>query len=90
MVRQHLHPDVITQYRMEERSVFIKRMKAEAERLAELEAALKDEVFSSPEKIEQLATELAAYHHSEAFTNCNTMARILQAHMLEFIAADLK
>ena len=90
MVRQHLHPDVIMQYRMEERSVFIKRMQAEAERLGELEAALQNEVFSSPEKVKQLADELGAYHHSTAFSKCDTMARILQVHMLEFIAADLK
>jgi hypothetical protein len=90
MVRRHLHPDVITQYRMEERSMFIKRIRAENERLMELQVALHNEVFSTPDKIEQLAGELSEYHHSDAFHQCTSMAQILQAHMLEFIAADLK
>ncbi len=90
MVRRHLHPDVITQYRMEERSMFIKRMKAEYERLMELQEALNNEVFSTSDKIQQLATELSDYHHSTAFSQCTSMAQILQVHMLEFIAADLK
>lgn len=90
MVKRHLHPDVITQYRMEERSVFIKRVKAEYERLTELQNVLFNEVFSTPGKIEQLRTELAEFHHSKAFGQCTTMAQILQVHIDEFIEADLK
>ncbi len=90
MVQQHLHPDVITQYRMEERSVFSKRVRAEMERLDDLYLVLREDRFSTPEKIQQLATELSIYHNNPALMQCSTMAQLLQMHMNEFIAADLK
>jgi hypothetical protein len=90
MVQQHLHRDVITQYRMEERSLFARRVRAEKERLDDLHEALANDVFSTPEKIAGLAGELSQYHNNPDFVTCTTMAQLLQMHMNEFLAADLK
>lgn len=90
MVQQHLHRDVITQYRMEERSIFARRVRAEKERLDDLYEALVNDVFSTPEKIAELAMELSQYHNNPEFLQCTTMAQLLQLHMSEYIAADLK
>lgn len=90
LVSKHFNPDVIQQYQMEERSLVIRRMRAQRHRLKELKDCLLDDELSTFDKVEQLRKELAEYHQNFRFLECNTMARILTMHMKEFIFLDKK
>ena len=91
LVQQHLHPDVIKQYQQEERSQIIRRIKAQRQRLRDLRVAAADEELSTPEKIKQLAAELALYHHdSKGFSKCSTMPQVIYQHLKEFLQTDQK
>jgi hypothetical protein len=90
LVARHFNPDVIKQYQMEERSLVIRRMRAQRHRLKDLKDSLLDDELSTPAKVEQLRKELAEYHQNYRFFNCDTMARILLLHMKEFILLDKK
>ena len=88
-VLKHLHPDVIKQYRMEERSLFTRRVRAEFHRLSDLQRTLAHEPFAPAEKIEELRDDLARHHGREAFRKCTTMPQILHMHIKAFIRSDL-
>ncbi len=90
LVSRHFNPDVIKQYQMEERSLVIRRMRAQRHRLKDLKDSLLDDELSTHAKVEQLRKELAEYHQNYRFLNCDTMARILLLHMKEFILLDKK
>lgn len=90
LVAKHFNPDVIRQYQMEERSLVIRRMRAQRHRLKDLKDSLLDDELSTREKVDQLRRELAEYHQNYRFLNCDTMARILLLHMKEFILLDKK
>ena len=55
---------------------------AEAE-LEQLIACMRIDPLSTPEKIEQLRTELGEYHRSRAFQRLETMGDILWQHIQE-------
>jgi hypothetical protein len=89
-VMEHLHPDVIKQYQMEERSLFTRRVRSEYNRLSDLQRALYAEELSLPEKISSLRQELYQFHNQKKFLLCNTMPQILHLHIKAFIKSDLK
>jgi hypothetical protein len=86
---EHLHPDVIKQYQMEERSLFTRRVRAEFHRLSDLQRSIYPEELSLPEKIETLKEELYHYHNQKKFLLCNTMPQLLHLHIKAFIKTDL-
>jgi len=90
LVLRHLHPEVIKQYQVEERSLFSRRVKSEFQRLNDLNKALSAEELSTPDKIKRLGEELASFHNDPAFTSYKTMNQILHHHMLAFTRADHK
>jgi hypothetical protein len=89
-VMEHLHPDVIKQYQMEERSLFTRRVKAEFNRLSDLQRALYAEELSIPEKIDSLRQDLYEFHNQKKFLLCTTMPQIVHLHIKAFIKSDLK
>jgi hypothetical protein len=89
-VMQHLHPDVIKQYQIEERSLFTRRVKAEFHRLSDLQRTLAQEELSLPEKIIQLREELFEHHGQKKFLLCTTMPQILHLHIKSIIKTDLQ
>lgn len=89
-VMEHLHPDVIKQYQMEERSLFTRRVRSEFNRLSDLQRALYAEELSLPEKIESLKQDLYLFHNQKKFLQCTTMPQILHLHIKAFIKTDLK
>ena len=89
-VLKHLHPDVIKQYRMEERSLFTRRVRAEFHRLSDLQRSLAQEPFAPPEKVEALRDDLARHHAQPNFLKCTTMPQVLHMHIKSFIRSDLR
>ena len=90
LVKNHLHPDVIRQYQIEERSLFARRVRAEFHRLSDLQRTLAQEELSLPEKIQELREELARHHQQKKFLQCTTMPQILHLHIKSIIRADLQ
>jgi len=90
LVSLHFNTDVIEQYQTEERSLVIRRMRAQRHRLKDLKDSLLEDELSSPAKIAQLRKELAEHHQNNRFLNCDTMAKILVLHMKEYIVQEKK
>jgi hypothetical protein len=88
-VMGRLHPDVIMQYQMEERSLFTRRVRAEYQRLSDLQRALTAEELSLPEKIRSLKEELSRHHAQDNFMKCTTMPQILHLHIKAIVRKDL-
>jgi hypothetical protein len=89
LVQELLHPDVIRQYQLEETSQIIRRIKAQRHRLRSLKNAAADELLSTPEKIEQLSTELGEFHQKPgAFAQCKTMPEIMYQHLKELLLRE--
>lgn len=90
MVLEHFNKDVISQYQTEERSLIIRRMRAQRSRLKDIKDVLLEEELSTPEKITQLRKELAEYHEDERMLSCDTMVKILEMHMKLFLLKGKK
>jgi hypothetical protein len=90
LVMNHLHPDVIRQYQIEERSLFARRVRAEFHRLSDLQRTLAQEELSLPEKITALREELGQHHQQKKFLQCTTMPQILHLHIKSIIRSDLQ
>lgn len=91
LVQKYLHPDVIKQYQQEERSQIITRIKAQRQRLRDLRVAASDEYLSTPQKIQQLASELGIHHNNpKDFAKCDTMPKIMYQHLKELLLQDQK
>lgn len=89
LVMTHLHPEVIKQYQVEERSLFTRRVRAEFHRLSDLQRTLALEELSLPEKIIQLREELYVHHQQKKFLQCSTMPQILHLHIKSVIRTEL-
>jgi hypothetical protein len=89
LVMNHLHPEVIKQYQVEERSLFTRRVRAEFHRLSDLQRTLAQEELSLPEKIIQLREELYMHHQQKKFLQCTTMPQILHLHIKSVIRTEL-
>jgi hypothetical protein len=74
---QHLTPDSVAQYQLEERSLIARRAKVSRERLTKLLRCMSHDHISSDEKVNQLKQELADHHHNNAFLNCKSMGEIV-------------
>ena len=86
-VRKHLHPEVIKQYQVEERALVTRRMGGEWQRLRDLEMSVMNDVFSSPEKIAQLAEDLSRHHGDQGFLECKTMGALVERQLHKFVQA---
>jgi hypothetical protein len=89
-VTRLLHPDVIRQYQMEERSLFHRRVRGEYHRLSDLQRTLAQEPLSLPDKVEALRSALAAHHGREGFLKCTTMPQVLHLHIKCIVRRDLR
>jgi hypothetical protein len=90
LVAKYFNSDVIKQYQMEERSLVVRRIKAQRHRLKELKDAIAGDILSTPEKINQLREELAQHYQNSLFLGCKTMGEIMELQMRELILGDLK
>ena len=69
------------QYQLEERTLIAKRLIAARYRLNDLINCMRFDQVSEPEKVVQLAEDLAKHHNSEQFLACGNMGEILQLHL---------
>lgn len=76
-----LAPETIRQYQTEERTLMLRRARAERYRLKNLIDCMRQDDLAPREKIEQLKQELNEYHHSSRFNRCDSMGDIVRLHL---------
>lgn len=77
MVHENLQEQSINQYKIEERSAISKRILRVHGRVLQLLKCMSQDTISSPEKVEQLKTDLLNYTKDVKFKNCNSMGDLL-------------
>jgi hypothetical protein len=87
---EHMEPDTVKQYQLEERSLIAARAKVEWSRLSELLVIMRSDDLSDPEKITNLRTELAEHHANAVFLHCGTMGEIIDANIKLLMQKEFK
>lgn len=90
LVQKHLNPEVIEQYRQEERAQLFKRLKAQRHRLRDLKLSVDEDELAPEQKVKQLAMELYKHFGNDRFLQCKGMADILRIHLRELVVNHLK
>jgi hypothetical protein len=87
---KHLNPDSIAQYQAEERTLMTFRLASARYRIKELLDIMSKDKIGTPEKLQQLKTELAAhYGNSPAFLKTRSMGQLLKRHLKQTLQKNL-
>lgn len=78
---KHLTTESIYQYQLEEHALMVRRIQLIHYRLEMLLDAMKRDIISTPEKVAELRTSLAAHHGYEAFHDCTNMGELLKTSL---------
>lgn len=78
MVSKKLQDSSVEQYKLEERSIMAKRILSSKGRIKKLLTCAKEDVTSTPEKIELLKNQIYDYTLDMQFKRCKTMGDILE------------
>ena len=76
-----LKPETVRQYQTEERALMASRARAERYRLKALLDVMRAHDLAPVEKVEQLRAELNRYHHTEAFSTCDSMGDLVRQNL---------
>ncbi|WP_299552933.1 hypothetical protein [Seonamhaeicola sp.] len=87
MVSQTFQKLSIAQYKTEERSILVKRLKSFHDRIESLLSCMKVDTISTKQHIEMLRSDIFRYSKDEKFNNCNSMGQILKCG-LEFLTTN--
>lgn len=87
LVSQTFQKLSIAQYKTEERSILVKRLKSYNDRITLLLASMKEDTISTKQHIEMLRSDIFKYSKDEKFLKCNTMGEILKCG-LEFLTTN--
>ena len=86
----HLNKESIEQYQTEERTMMAFRVASSRFRLMELlNIMARDKPLSSPEKLTQLKTELAAYFGNTAFLKCRSTGQLVKRQLKQTLQKNL-
>jgi hypothetical protein len=86
----HLNKQSIEQYQVEERTMIAFRLASSRYKVKHLLDIMKNDTISTPEKMDQLIRELAAYHQKPSLLKCKSTGDILKAHMKQMLRKSLK
>ncbi|MCB9045760.1 MAG: hypothetical protein H6550_06445 [Chitinophagales bacterium] len=78
LVQDHLTLENIEQYQKEERVLIARRSKSAHIRLNALLMVMENDIISLPEKVTQLAEELAEHYDDDGFRECASMGAIVR------------
>jgi hypothetical protein len=87
---EHMEPETVKQYQLEERSLIAARARVEWARLSELLTIMRGDEISDREKIGHLREELAAHHENDMFLQCQTMGEIIDANIKLLMQKEFK
>jgi hypothetical protein len=78
---EHMEPETVKQYQLEERSLIAARARVERARLTELLAIMRTDEISDADKVATLKAELASHHQNPVFLACHTMGELVDANI---------
>lgn len=84
-----LNKDTIEQYQTEERTLMAFRVASSRFRLMELLNIMAKDRISTPEKLQQLKTELGEYFQSPAFYKCKSMGQLVKRQLKQTLQKNL-
>lgn len=87
---KHMSPETVRQYQLEERSLIAFRIKNSQKRVRALLNVMAMDHISSPEKVEQLRSEMAYHHKTDQFDFCETMGQILLVNLQLLLKKDFR
>src|SRR3954471_10905846 len=87
---EHMEPETVKQYQLEERTLIAARARVESVRLSELLAIMRSEDLSDQVKVSNLRAELAAHHENDVFLQCQTMGEIIDANIKLLMQKEFK
>jgi hypothetical protein len=87
---QHMKPEAVKQYQLEERSLISTRVKSSRLRLKELFKIMIQDKISSPDKVERLKKELIKHHKNNAFADCKSMGELVRMNFILLLQKDFK
>ncbi len=87
---QHMKPETVIQYQLEERSLIATRVKASRDRLRELIMIMMKDTISDEEKVTQLREELSYHHKNDSFLKCKNMGEIVLKNIELILKKDFK
>jgi len=82
---EHLTDRTALQYRQEERSSIVHRVRSERHRIAALRDVSNTEELSTPENVKQLREGYAAYYENSQYLKCHTMTDIIELNIKNVI-----
>jgi hypothetical protein len=82
---QHMTPQTVHQYQVEERTMMAKRICAARYMTRELLETMKRDPISTDGKIQQLGEEMAAFYKSNEFLKCKSMGCLVKSSLQEMI-----
>ena len=88
LVTKLLKPQTIKQYQSEERTSFFHRLRSARYRLKDLVDIMRSDTISTPEKVAQLARELAEHHKAPDFLKCTGMGDIVRLHLKTILSRE--
>ncbi len=87
---KYLNKDSIEQYQAEERTLMTFRLASARYRIKELLDIMSKDNISTPEKVNQLKTELGLqYNNMNAFRKCSSMGQILKRNLKQTLQKNL-
>jgi hypothetical protein len=87
--RQYLNKDSIEQYQTEERTLMAFRVASSRFRLMELLNIMSKDQISTPEKLNQLKSELAEHFNAPIFLKCNSMGQVVKRQLKQTLQKNL-
>jgi hypothetical protein len=87
MVSENLQNESVEQYKKEERSAIARRIKGSHGRINSLIDCMRHDSISTPDRIDQLKTDLHKYTKDVKFKGCRSMGDILKV-ALDFVVRN--
>ncbi len=87
---QHMAPETVRQYQLEERSLIAGRVKASIKQVNELFDVMTHDEISQKNKVAQLGEELAYHHKNDIFKKCLNMGEIVLTNIVLLLQKDFK
>ena len=86
---KYLNKESIEQYQTEERTMMAFRVASSRFRLMELLNIMAKDKISTPEKLDQLRSELGEHFKSSAFVKCNSMGKLVKRQLKQTLQKNL-
>lgn len=85
-----INQKTVEQYQNEERSLIARRLIRSRYRVKDLLDCMEQDNISDPEKVAQLASDLAKHHRNPDFLECGNMGELLKLHLKQSLQKHIR